>query len=62
MNLKKGEVYICTEPNCRAEITVRRGADSTCPGKFNIRCCCGKEMVLEKSLQHAEPALAAKRA
>ena len=58
MNLKKGAVYICTEPYCKAEIEVRRGADSTCHGKYNIRCCCGKDMVHEESLQRAEPAVA----
>ncbi len=62
MNLKTGEVYICTEPNCRAEIVVRRGADSTCQGKYVIRCCCGQEMVREESLKKAEAVGAAKRA
>ncbi len=61
MNLKKGEVYICTEPSCKAEIVVRRGADSACHGKFNVRCCCGKEMVREDSLKKAELVGAAKR-
>ena len=55
MNLKQDEVYICPEPNCRAEIVVRRGADSTCPGQYNIRCCCGKEMVREDKLHYTEP-------
>ena len=45
MNVKKGEVYICREPYCGAEIEVIRGANSTCHGKFNLCCCCGKEMV-----------------
>jgi hypothetical protein len=62
MNIKQGEVYVCTEPKCKAEIVVRRGADSTCPGNFNVRCCCGKEMVREDKLQYAEPLRAAKRA
>jgi hypothetical protein len=62
MNIKQGEVYICTEPNCKAEIVVRRGADSKCPGKFNVRCCCGNEMVREEKLQYAEPARKAKSA
>ena len=60
MNIKEGEVYICTEPYCRAEIVVRRGADTTCHGKYEIRCCCGKEMVREDKLQFAEPKRAAK--
>ncbi|MBI4465749.1 MAG: hypothetical protein HY647_13680 [Acidobacteria bacterium] len=62
MSLKKGEVYICTEPSCKAEIVVRRGADSTCHGKYSLRCCCGEEMVREDQLAHAEPKRAAKRA
>ena len=43
MNLKQNEVYVCLEPCCRAEIVVRKGADPTCPGKFALRCCCGKK-------------------
>jgi hypothetical protein len=62
MNLKEGEVYICLEPCCKAEIVVRRGADLTCPGEYTIRCCCGKEMVREDQLAYAEPKGAAKRA
>jgi hypothetical protein len=60
MNLRKGDIYICTEPCCRAEIEVRRGADPACPGKFTLRCCCGKEMAREDMLEFAKPA-AAKR-
>ena len=55
MNLKKGEVWACSEPCCRAEIEVKRAADSACPGKFTIRCCCGKDMVLKESLVRVEP-------
>jgi hypothetical protein len=55
MNLKKGEVYICTEPYCKAEIEVRRGAEATCHGKYVVRCCCGKEMVREDQLEFARP-------
>ena len=62
MNLKQGEVYICTDPCCKAEIVVRRGADPACPGKFTVRCCCGKEMVREDQLAYAEPRRAVKRA
>ena len=47
MNIKKGEVYICKEPYCGAEVEVVRGANPTCHGKFNLCCCCGKEMVLK---------------
>ena len=54
MNLKTGEVYICTEPCCRAEIVVRRAADTSCPGKFKVRCCCGKDMAREDLLQPAK--------
>ena len=62
MNVKQGEVYICTEPCCRAEVVVRRGADPDCPGKYTLRCCCGKEMVREDQLAYAEPRHAAKQA
>jgi hypothetical protein len=62
MKLKQGETYICTEPGCRAEITVRRGADSACPGKYVVRCCCGKEMAREDLLVFAKPKGAAQRA
>jgi len=48
MNLKKDEVYVCKEPYCRAEIKVIRGADTTCHGNFTLRCCCGKDMVLQE--------------
>lgn len=54
MKLKKGDVYICTEPYCKAEIKVRRGAETTCPGKFNLRCCCGKDMVLKENVELAK--------
>ena len=47
MNLKKGEIWICKEPNCAAEIEVLRGANSACQGNFTVRCCCGKEMTLK---------------
>ena len=47
MNIKRGEVYVCKEPYCGAEIEVIRGAKSTCQGRFNLCCCCGKEMVLK---------------
>ena len=62
MNLKAGEVYICTEPTCGAEIVVKCGAKSSCRGEYNVRCCCGKEMVREDKLQYAEPGRAAKKA
>jgi hypothetical protein len=47
MNIKKGEIYVCREPYCGAEIEVIRGANQTCHGKFNLSCCCGKEMFLK---------------
>jgi hypothetical protein len=62
MNLKPGEVYICTEPCCKAEIVVRRGANPECPGKYTVRCCCGKEMTREDQLVFATPKRAAKQA
>ena len=62
MKLEQGEAYICTEPNCRAEIVVRRGADATCAGKYIVRCCCGKEMAREDQLAYAKPIRAAKQA
>ena len=55
MNLKKGEIWTCIEPICKAEVEVIRGAQSTCHGKFTLRCCCGKEMVLKETVEHAEP-------
>ena len=62
MNLNEGEVYICTEPDCGAEIVVRRSAKPSCRGEYVIRCCCGKEMVREDKLKYAEPQRAAKQA
>jgi hypothetical protein len=50
MRLRAGEVYVCTEPNCKAEIVVRKSADNACQGKFELRCCCGKEMAREDRL------------
>jgi hypothetical protein len=55
MKIKEGEVYICTEPTCAAEIVVRRSAKPACEGKHTLRCCCGKEMTREDQLQYAEP-------
>ena len=54
MNLKTGEVHICTEPGCRAEVVVRRGADTTCPGKFKVCCCSGKDMAREDTFEPAK--------
>ena len=65
MNLKKGEIWICKEPSCAAEIEVLRGANSACQGNFTVRCCCGKDMRLqEKSGKAAirEPATAGAKA
>ena len=47
MNLKQGEIWICKEPYCAAEIEVLRGANTACHGNFTVRCCCGKEMTLK---------------
>ena len=55
MNVKEGQIWICTEPSCQAVIEVRRSAKSTCHGKFTLRCCCGKDLVLEESIEHAGP-------
>lgn len=53
MNLKKGQIWICTEPSCQAEIEVLRSANSTCQGKFTLRCCCGKDLVPKETMEHA---------
>jgi len=53
MNLKKGQIWVCTESICQVEIEVLRSAKSTCHGKFALRCCCGKELVLKENLGHA---------
>jgi len=45
MAFKQGEVYKCPDPNCGCEITVTKGAASSCTGNQNPRCCCGKEMM-----------------
>ncbi|HWP84150.1 MAG TPA: hypothetical protein VNN17_03095 [Terriglobia bacterium] len=49
MNLKKGERWVCKESYCGAEIEVLKGANTSCPGQFIFRCCCGKEMTLKKA-------------
>jgi len=54
MNLKKGEIWVCKQPYCQVEIEVLRTAESTCHGKFALRCCCGKDMLLKKSDEAAE--------
>jgi len=53
MNLKKDQIWVCTEPQCQAEIQVLRSANSTCHGKFTLRCCCGKDLVPKESMEHA---------
>ena len=45
MSLKKGEVFVCPDPKCGAEVTVSKSAASTCAGTVVPRCCCGKDMV-----------------
>lgn len=45
MSLKEGEVYVCTDPKCGAEITVSKSAAASCAGTVVPRCCCGKDMV-----------------
>jgi hypothetical protein len=52
MNLKKGEIWVCTEPMCQVEIEVVRSAKASCHGKFTLRCCCGKELVLKENVGH----------
>ena len=54
MKLQKGDIYICLEPSCGAEIGVRRGANDACSSKFTLRCCCGKEMTREDMLEHVD--------
>ena len=55
MNLKKGDVWVCQEPYCGAEVEVLRTANSSCHGNFTLRCCCGKDMVPKESAKHPEP-------
>lgn len=59
MNLKKGEIWVCKEPYCAAEIEVVRAANTSCHGKYTLRCCCGKEMTLKETVEHKEPVGAA---
>jgi hypothetical protein len=58
MNIKKGEIWICKEPYCAAEIQVVRAANTTCHGNFTLRCCCGKDMVLKQQKEHRASTLA----
>ena len=53
-NLKKGEVWVCKEPYCAAEIEVIRSANSDCHGNFTVRCCCGKDMTRQKTVADSE--------
>ena len=66
MNLKKGDIWICKEPYCAAEIEILRGANSTCHGNFTVRCCCGKDMTLKEKApavaETREPVAAARGA
>lgn len=41
MIMRKGQVYRCQNPNCRAEIQVARDSIES---SSNPRCCCGAEM------------------
>jgi hypothetical protein len=54
MNVKKGEIWVCKEPYCAAEIKVLRAADTKCHGTFDLRCCCGKDMVLKQTTKNEE--------
>ena len=45
MAFKEGEVYQCPDPHCACEVTVTKGAPSSCKGNNSPRCCCGKDMV-----------------
>jgi hypothetical protein len=56
MNVKKGETWVCKEPYCAAEVKVVRAANTTCHGKFTLRCCCGKDMVLKETKEFVEAA------
>jgi hypothetical protein len=60
-NLKKGEIWVCKEPYCAAEIEVTRSANGACHGNFTVRCCCGKDMTRQEAVEgretvHAEAA------
>ena len=39
--MQTGERFCCMNPNCRAEIEVRKDSSE---GTSNPRCCCGAEM------------------
>jgi hypothetical protein len=39
--MKTGQCYRCQNPDCRAEIEVRKDSKE---GEANPRCCCGTEM------------------
>jgi hypothetical protein len=54
MNVKTGEIWVCKEPYCAAEIEVIRAANTTCHGKFTLRCCCGKDMLLKETKEAGE--------
>lgn len=44
MAFQQGEVYRCPDEACGCELTVTKGAPSTCGGTNNPTCCCGKTM------------------
>jgi len=52
-NLKKGEIWVCKEPYCAAEIEVVRSANSDCDRNFTFRCCCGKDMTRQKTVEES---------
>lgn len=59
MNLRKGEIWVCKEPYCAAEIEVIRSANTTCHGNFTLRCCCGKDMMLKTPAEERREPVAA---
>jgi len=45
---KKGEVYVCDDPECDIEVTITKGcAEEYCPSCEPLMCC-GKPMVKKK--------------
>jgi len=43
MAMKKGEKYLCANPECGCEISVTRGSEAAGASRAP-RCCCGEEM------------------
>jgi hypothetical protein len=52
MAMKKGEMYECSNSDCKCEINVTKGSQASNASR-SPRCCCGEEMMPKEGMKAA---------